>query len=473
MFTSLEEARDYIETQSIQMVDFKFTDLWGRWHHLTIPENRLTPTLMKAGVGFDGSAVGLKSVKAGDMVLVPDLSTAFADPFCDAPTLSFICKTLEADTKALFDNDPRNIASCAERFLVDTDVADRSSWGPEFEFYVFDQVTYENEMNHAGYTVESREATWRSGIAGHGHYIPLHGGYHAIPPKDALHNMRSQISLHLQAMGVPVKYHHHEVGGPGQCEIETPLMGLVQAGDATMIVKYVTKMTAHRHGQTATFMPKPIYGEAGSGMHFHQHLFKGPQNVFYDPQGYGLLSRTALHYIGGLLHHGAALLAFASPSTNSYRRLVPGYEAPVNAFFSIGNRSAAVRIPRYATEPDQVRIEFRPPDATCNVYLTLAAQLLAGLDGIRQEIDPTEAGFGPIDADIFSWTGEQRAEIKPLPSSLKDALDALAEDHDFLLAGEVFTEDLIERWIAFKMDAEYYKVRNRPHPYEMKLYFDT
>ncbi|MGD8997064.1 MAG: type I glutamate--ammonia ligase [Anaerolineae bacterium] len=473
MFTSLEDARGYIEAQGIQMVDLKFTDLWGRWHHLTIPENQLTPALMKAGVGFDGSAVGLKSVKAGDMVLVPDLSTAFADPFCDAPTLSFICRTLEADTKALFDNDPRNVASCAERFLVETGVADRSLWGPEFEFYVFDNVSYENEMNHAGYTVESSEATWRSGIAGHGHYIPLHGGYHAIPPKDALHNLRSQMSLHLQAMGVPVKYHHHEVGGPGQCEIETPLMGLAQAGDATMIVKYVTKMTAHRRGKTATFMPKPIYGEAGSGMHFHQHLFKGPRNVFYDPEGYGLLSRTALFYIGGLLHHGAALLAFVSPSTNSYRRLVPGYEAPVNAFFSVGNRSAAVRIPRYATEPDEVRIEFRPPDATCNVYLALAAQLLAGLDGIRQEIDPTEAGFGPIDADIFSWTGEQRAEIKPLPSSLKGALDALAEDHQFLLAGEVFPEDLIERWIAFKMDAEYYRVRNRPHPYEMELYFDT
>jgi glutamine synthetase len=251
------------------------------------------------------------------------------------------------------------------------------------------------------------------------------------------------------------------------------LMGLLQAGDATMMVKYVTKMVAHRHGQTATFMPKPLYGEAGSGMHFHQHLFKGNQNVFYDSEEYGRLSQTALHYIGGLLHHGSALLAFTNPSTNSYRRLVPGFEAPVNAFFSIGNRSAAVRIPRYATQPDEVRIEFRPPDATCNVYLALAAQLLAGLDGIRQQIDPTEAGFGPIDADVFSWTDERRSKIQPLPNSLKDALDALANDHDFLLADEVFSEDLIERWIAFKMDEEYYQVRNRPHPYEMELYFDA
>jgi glutamine synthetase len=247
----------------------------------------------------------------------------------------------------------------------------------------------------------------------------------------------------------------------------------MDAGDMTMIVKYVSKMVAHQHGQTVTFMPKPIYGEAGSGMHFHQHLFLGDQNVFYDPEGYGLLSQTARCYVGGLLLHGPALLAITNPSTNSYRRLVPGYEAPVNAFFSIGNRSAAVRIPRYATEPDQVRIEFRPPDAACNVYLALAAQLLAGLDGIHRQIEPTEAGFGPIDADIFSWTDEQRGTIRPLPASLKEALDALAKDHDFLLAGDAFSSDLIERWIAFKMDEEYYQVRNRPHPYEMALYFDV
>ncbi len=473
MFNTLEEARDYVEQNDVQMIDLKFTDLWGRWHHLTIPQSQFTPTLMEAGVGFDGSAVGLKSVKAGDMVLVPDLSTGFADPFWDAPTLSFICTTLEADTKAVFPNDPRNIARRAEEHLIESGIADRSLWGPEFEFYVFDSVAYENEMNRAGYSVESSEAAWRSDAEGHGHYIPLHGGYHAIPPQDTLYNMRTEMSLPLQTMGVPVKYHHHEVGGPGQCEIETPLMGLLQAGDATMIVKYVAKMVAHRHGQTATFMPKPLYGEAGSGMHFHQHLFKGDQNVFYDPEGYGLLSQTALHYIGGLLHHGPALLALTNPSTNSYRRLVPGFEAPVNAFFSIGNRSAAVRIPRYATQPDEVRFEFRPPDATGNVYLALAAQLLAGLDGIRQQIDPTEAGFGPIDADVFSWTDEQRSKIQPLPNSLKDALDALADDHEFLLAGDVFSEHLIERWVAFKMDKEYYQVRNRPHPYEMELYFDA
>jgi len=473
VFTTFDDARCYVEENDVQMIDLKFTDLWGRWHHITIPGDRFTPALLEDGIGFDGSAVGLKSVKAGDMILVPDLTTGFVDPFWQTPTLSFTCTTLEADTKAAFPNDPRNIARRAEQYLADSGIADHSRWGPEFEFYVFDSVAYENEMNHAGYTVESNEAAWRSGEGGHGHYIPLHGGYHAIPPKDTLYNLRAEMSLHLQAMGVPVKYHHHEVGGPGQCEIETPLVGLLEAGDMTMIVKYVTKMVARQHSQTVTFMPKPIFGEAGSGMHFHQHLFKDGQNVFYDPAGYGLLSQTALYYISGLLLHGAALQAFTNPSTNSYRRLVPGFEAPVNAFFSLGNRSAAVRIPRYATEPDQVRFEFRPPDATCNVYLALAAQLLAGLDGIRRQIDPTEAGFGPIDADVFAWTQEQRATIQPLPASLKESMDALKGDHDFLLVGDTFSEDLIERWITFKMDKEYYQVRNRPHPYEMELYFDV
>ncbi len=473
MFATFEEARRFVTEREVQMVDLKFTDLWGRWHHLTIPVAQFTPALMKEGVGFDGSAVGLKSVKAGDMVLVPDLGTGFLDPFWEASTLSFICTTLEADTKESFDNDPRNIATQAEAYMRRTGTADRSLWGPEFEFYVFDHVTYEYGINRSGYVVESSEADWGSGASGHGHVIPIHGGYHAIPPKDALYNLRTEMTLRLQEMGVPVKYHHHEVGGPGQCEIETPLMGLVKAGDATMMVKYVTKMVARAHGMTVTFMPKPLYGEAGSGMHFHQHLFKDGQNLFYDPQGYGLHSQLGLSYIGGLLAHGPALLGLTNPSTNSYRRLVPGFEAPVNAFFSLGNRSAAVRIPRYATQPDRVRIEFRPPDATCNVYLALAAQLLAGLDGVQRQIDPKEAGFGPIDANIFSWSDEQRAAIKPFPSSLKEALDALAADHDFLLAGEVFSEDLIERWIAYKMEEEYYEVRNRPHPYEMKLYYDV
>ena len=473
MFETFEQAQRYVDENDIQMVDLKFCDLWGRWHHLTVPPSQFTPALMKHGVGFDGSALGLKSVKSGDMVLVPDLATGAVDPFWDAPTLSFICTTLEADTQAVFANDPRNIARRAEAYLRETGIADASRWGPEFEFYVFDNVSYKNSMNQASYQVDSREADWQAATGGHGHYIPRHGGYHAIPPRDQLYNLRAAITLHLKTMGVPIKYHHHEVGGPGQVEIETPLMGLVAAGDTTMLVKYVAKMTAHAHGQTATFMPKPLYGEAGNGMHFHQHLFKQDQNIFYDPEGYGCLSQTAHYYIGGLLTHGAALLALTSPSTNSYRRLIPGFEAPSNIFFSLGNRSAAIRIPKYTCRPDAARLEFRPPDATCNPYLALAAQLLAGLDGIQRKIDPTAAGFGPIDADVFSWSDDQQASVKSLPGSLEEALHALEADHDFLLAGGVLSAELIHKWIAYKVQAECHPVRNRPHPYEVELYFDV
>ncbi len=473
MFQTFEQAQKYVRDYSVEMIDLKFCDLWGRWHHLTIPASQFGHDLMEKGVGFDGSAVGLKSVKAGDMVLVPDLGTGFMDPFWDTPTLSFICTTLEADTHAVFVNDPRNIALRAEAYLQSTSLADESRWGPEFEFYIFDRVSYEYGINRAYYEIFSAEADWNSAQGGHGHYIPAHGGYHAIPPKDALYKLRSEIASNLEKMGVPVKYHHHEVGGPGQCEIETPMMGLIQSGDASMIIKYVTKMTAHQHGQTATFMPKPLYGEAGSGMHFHQHLFKKKKNIFYDPKGYGCLSQEGLYYIGGLLVHGAALLAITNPSTNSYRRLVPGYEAPVNAFFSLGNRSAAVRIPKYANQPESARMEFRPPDATGNVYLMLAAMLMAGLDGIRNKIDPTANGFGPIDQNIFAWSEGQRAAIKSLPASLNEALRALEADHDFLTTGGVFSEELIQQWVDYKRNVEYFAVRNRPHPYEMSLYFDV
>lgn len=472
-FESFNHAQQFIEAENIRAVDLKFCDLWGRWHHLTISASQFTPALMQTGVGFDGSSVGLKSVKAGDMVMVPDLATGRLDPFWETPTLSFICSTREADTFAVFANDPRNIAQRAEAYLQETGIADESRWGPEFEFYIFDRVAYENGVNQASYRLDSQEADWNSGDGGLGHYIPLHGGYHAIPPKDRLYNLRTAMMLHMEDMGVSVKYHHHEVGGPGQVEIETEMMGLLAAGDATMLAKYVAKMTAVSHNQAVTFMPKPLFGEAGNGMHFHQHLFKNGRNLFYDPEGYGSLSQSARYYIGGLLTHGAALLAITNPSTNSYRRLVPGFEAPVNAFYSLGNRSAAVRIPKYAHQPDTTRIEFRPPDATGNIYLMLAAQLMAGLDGIQRQIDPTAAGFGPIDEDVFGWDETKKASIQALPDSLEAALQALAADHDFLLAGDVFSAEMIAQWIAFKREAEHLQVRNRPHPYEMELYFDV
>ncbi|HNZ00306.1 MAG TPA: type I glutamate--ammonia ligase [Anaerolineaceae bacterium] len=471
MFQNFQEAAAYVKENKIRLVDLKFCDLWGRWHHVTISAVEFTPELMESGIGFDGSSVGFKSVKAGDMVLIPDLGTGFMDPFCETPTLSFICNTVEADTKVRFGGDPREVVQRAETFMIQQGLADQSLWGPEFEFYVFNDVVLENDIFTSAYRVDSFEASWNSSQGGDGHLIPIHGGYHAIPPRDQTSDLRSRMTILLEDLGVPVKYHHHEVGGPGQCEIETPLLGILKAADSSLIIKYVTKLVARNDGQTVTFLPKPLFGEAGSGMHFHQQLIKAGKNLFYDPSGPNLLSKEALWYIGGLLTHAPAVLAFTNPSTNSFRRLVPGYEAPISAIFSSGNRSAAIRIPKYATEPDTVRFEFRPPDATCNPYLAMAAQLMAGLDGIRNQIDPTVAGFGPIDDDIFSWPAEKRATIKSLPTSLEEALYSLEKDHAFLLEGGVFTEEMIHNWIRGKRN-EAMQVRLRPHPYEVQMYFD-
>ena len=473
MFEEYKHAKNFIDENHIQVVDFQYCDLWGRPHHLTVPVSQFTPMLMERGLGIDGSSIELKSVKAGDMVIVPDLSTATLDPFWEAPTLSFLCNTLTADAKELYHDDPRTVAQRAERYLQSIGVADESRWSPEFEFYIFDSVTYENEIHQSGYRIQSEEAGWIGAKEGRGPLIPLHGGYHASPPKDRFQNLRNEISLHLEAMGVPVKYHHHEVGSAGQLEIEIPMMDLVAAGDAIMRAKYVIKMVARKHEKIATFMPKPLYGEAGNGMHFHQCLWREEVNLFYDQQGYGYLSELAHFYIGGLLQHGSSVLAFTNPSTNSYRRLVPGFEAPVSAFFSLGNRSAAIRIPKYAGYPDEARIEFRPPDATSNPYLALAAQLMAGIDGIRHKMDPTEYGFGPIDADVYSWSEEQRQEIRALPVSLMEALQALEGDQDYLKAGGVFTQSLIDEWIRYKREVEVWPVRHRPHPYEIGLYLDA
>jgi glutamine synthetase len=471
MFQTLDEAAAFIRHKSVAMVDLKFCDLWGRWRHVTLPAARFNPALLETGVGFDGSSLGLSAVKSGDLVLVPELATAFLDPFWDVPTISFLCATLEADSHQPYPHDPRTLATRAEEFLRTSGVGDASLWGPEFEFYLFDGVSYENAMNVAAYRVESREANWKSHELGSGYTIPRHGGYHAIPPQDHLHNARTKISLHLESMGVPVKYHHHEVGGPGQCEIETRMLPMVRAADVTLLAKYVARMTAREMGMTATFMPKPLFGEAGSGLHFHQQVWRGEANLFYDPAGYGCTSETARFYIGGLLAHGPAVMALTNPSTNSYRRLVPGYEAPVSAIYSLGNRSAAIRIPKYANKAESARMEFRPPDATCNPYLAIAAQLMAGIDGVRRRTDPTALGFGPYDEDVFSWPAEKRAHIKALPTSLDAALDALERDHEFLLEGDVFTREMLHRWVNRKRSEER-SVRDRPHPFEIELYYD-
>ncbi len=472
MFKTFAEADDYIQKHSVRMVDLKFTDLWGRWHHVTLSAMQFSKETFENGIGFDGSSVGLKSVKSGDMALIPDLSTGFIDPFSEVLTLSFICSTVEADTKKPFYKDPRQIAKRAEDSLKQLNIADESKWGPEFEFYVFESASFENSMNASSYHFEAAEMPKNDRLVScSGDAIPHHGGYHVIPPKDKLNGLRTKMVIALEDAGIPVKYHHHEVGSAGQCEIEIPLLEFMKAADSTMMIKYFTRMVASAEGKTLTFLPKPLYGEAGSGMHFHQQLFTGGKNLFYDPSTSNLLSQTALYYIGGLLTHAPAILAFTNPTTNSYRRLIPGFEAPVNCFFSTGNRSAAIRVPKYATQPGKVRFEFRPPDATCNPYLAMAAMLMAGIDGIRNKIDPTASGFGPFDEDIFSWSAEKRATIKNLPTSLGEAAAALENDFDFLLYNNVFMEDLIRDWIKTKR-SEAEEVAKRPHPFEIEKYFD-
>jgi glutamine synthetase len=477
LFKDPREAIRFAQKNDIEMIDLKFIDLFGRWHHLSLPKSQLNMDMFQRGVPYDGASTpGFKSVESGDMVLLPDVPTAKLDPFWEMRTLSFICSSAEADTCKLYEREPRSVARRAEEYMVKTGIADRGLWSTEFEFYIFDSVAYKNDINMASYIIDSNEADWNSELRegkNLGHKIPTHGGYHAIPPLDDLFDVRTQMVKTIEEGGIPVRYHHHEVGGPGQSEIEILDDTLTNMGDVTMWIKYVVKMVARKHNHTVTFMPKPLYNEAGNGMHFHQHLFKKGKPLFYDRKGYAGLSKLALYYIGGLLTHGDALLALTNPSTNSYKRLIPGFEAPVKLFFSLANRSAAIRIPKYALKPAEKRMEFRPPDATCNVYLALAAQLMAGIDGIKKKIDPTKAGFGPIDENVFALPEKEREKIKSVPTTLKEALDALKQDHRFLLEGGVFTRDMLEVWIDHKLNREYHEVRNRPHPYEISLYYDV
>lgn len=471
MFQDYHDAVEWGRDNEVQMVDLKFCDLRGRWRHMTMAAHQLAEPLFTEGVGFDGSSVGFKSVEAGDMVLVPDPTTATWDPFWETKTLSFICDVREAGTGHDSPLAPRQVAQRAEAYLHQTGLADGSRWGPEFEFYVFDGVRYQDEPFEAGYAVTSSEAGWGETENRFGYRIRPQQGYHVAPPLDELYNLRSEIVLRMEEAGVQVRYHHHEVGAPGQSEVEIVLLPLTRAADATMHAKYITRMVAHRRGKAATLMPKPVQGAAGNGMHVHQHLFKDDQPLFHDAAGYGGLSDLARYYVGGLLHHGPALLALTNPSTNSYRRLIPGFEAPTNLFYSLANRSAAIRIPEYATAPREKRIEFRPPDATCNIYLALAAMLMAGIDGIQRRIDPSEAGFGPFDENVYEWPPERLRQIKSLPTSLSDALAALEADHEFLLAGGVFSEELVGNWIR-EIAQDVRQITRRPHPYEYTLYFN-
>ncbi len=471
MFNQFRDAAEYVKKEGIELVDLLYSDLWGHLHHLTLSSREFTPLVMSEGVGFDGSSVGFKHVQAGDMVLIPDLGTGFVDPFHNVPTLAFLCNIHEADTKELYLFDPREMVRRAENLMIASGIADKSLWGPEFEFYLFDQIMLKNTPSLTLCQIDSAEANWGTYLNPNGYSLPDHQGYHAAPPCDNYFEIRDEIVVTLGKMGIPVKYHHHEVGGPGQSEIETPMLGINTAGDAAMLIKYAVKMVAMRAGKTATFLPKPVFGLAGSSTHYHQMLHKQGSNLFYDPQGPSLLSKLALQYIGGLLKHAPAVMAFTNPSSNSYRRLVPGFEAPIKAIFSAGNRSAAIRIPKYATLPEEVRMEFRPPDATGNPYLSMAAMLLAGLDGIRQQVDPTLEGFGPINENIFDWSEEKRATIKSLPTSVESALTALEADLAFLTEGHIFDQTLIQTWVKGKRkEAE--RVNQRPTPFEIEEYYD-
>ncbi len=467
-------AADVIKAgQGVSMVDLRFTDLLGTWQHFSIPARELSDELFEEGIGFDGSSIrGFKEIHESDMILMPDPNTAFVDSFYEVPALVITCDVYDPVTRLPYTRDPRHVARKAEAYLKKTGVADVSYWGPEAEFFLFSDVRYGSSTNAGFYFIDSAEGWWNSGKElgpNHGGQIGPKRGYFPCPPADSLQDVRSKIVLALEAAGVAVEVHHHEVATAGQCEIDLRYDTLLRMADSVMIYKYMVKNVARKHGLTATFMPKPLFEDNGSGMHTHQSLWKDGANVFYDEAGYAQLSDAARYYIGGLLKHAPAILAFAAPTTNSYRRLVPGFEAPVNLAYSQRNRSACCRIPVYSKRPQAKRIEFRPPDPSCNPYLAFAAMLMAGLDGIRNRIDPGD----PAEKDLYGLPAEEAKAIKQVPGSLGEVLDALEADHGFLLPGDVFTPDVIETWIALKRCTEVDPIRLRPHPFEFFLYYDA
>ncbi|HBY93849.1 MAG: type I glutamate--ammonia ligase [Ardenticatenaceae bacterium] len=471
-----QEVLEFATAQELQIVDIKFCDLIGTWQHFSIPASQLSEELFTDGVGFDGSSIrGFQRIDESDMLLVADPTTAFVDPACRVPTLSVVCNVFDPITRQPYSRDPRYIAQKAERYLTQTGIADISYWGPEAEFFIFDDIRFDSAAHYSYYFVDSDEGIWNSGRDGNGtrpnlgHRPRWKEGYFPVPPADTLQDLRSEITLKMIQAGIDVEVHHHEVATGGQNEIDMRFDSLTRMADKLLLYKYIVKNVALAHGKTATFMPKPLFGDNGSGMHVHQSLWKESENLFYDTEGYALLSETARWYIGGILKHSPALLAFVAPTTNSYRRLVPGFEAPVNLIYSQRNRSAGVRIPMYSTSPKAKRIEYRCPDASCNPYLAFSAILLAGLDGIQNRIDPGE----PLDKDLYDLEAEEAAQIKQVPGSLTEALDALEADYEFLLKGDVFTADVIETWIAYKRAKEVDPVRLRPHPYEFFLYYDA
>ena len=466
------EVLDLIAAHDVQFVDFRFSDLPGVMQHVTIPVDQLDEAHFETGHAFDGSSVrGFQQIQESDMILVPDPDTGYLDPFRPHPTFVLHCFVADPVTGESYSRDPRYIARKAEQHLYSTGIADTAYFGPEPEFFVFDDVRFATTPNASFYSVDSEEGSWNTGRdegPNLGYKPRTKQGYFPVPPMDHFHDLRSEMTLNLERVGVPVELHHHEVASGGQGEIGIRFDTLLSMADKLMTFKYVLKSTAWAAGKSLTFMPKPVFEDNGSGMHVHQSLWKGGEPLFYDETGYAGLSDLARWYIGGILHHAPALLAFTNPTTNSFKRLVPGYEAPVNLVYSQRNRSASCRIPLANLSPKAKRVEFRCPDSTCNPYLAFAAMLLAGLDGIEQRIEPPE----PVDKDLYDLPPEELANVPQVPGSLEAALDALEADNDFLRAGDVFTDDLLDTWIRYKRTHEVDALRLRPHPYEFTLYYD-
>ncbi len=469
------DALEFAKMRKVAQVDLKFVDLPGQWQHFTVPINQFGEDAFTEGVGFDGSSIrGFQAIQESDMLLFPDPTTATIDPFTTSvPTLSLICNVKDPISGAAYSRDPRYVAQKAEAYLKTTGIADAAFFGPEAEFFVFDGVRFDQNQYSGYYFIDSDEGVWNSGRQNDGkpnlgHRPRYKEGYFPVAPLDSLQEIRTQMTMTLIALGIDVETHHHEVATGGQCEIDMRFNTLTRMADQLLTYKYVIHNVAQRNGKTATFMPKPLFADNGSGMHVHQSLWNGDTPLFADPKGYAGLSEMARYYIGGLLQHAPALLSLTSPTTNSYRRLVPGYEAPVNLVYSQRNRSAACRIPMYSQNPKAKRAEFRCPDPLANPYLAFSAMLMAGIDGIQNKIDPGE----PMDTDIFELSPEEKAKVRTVPGSLDEALEALENDHAFLLKGGVFTTDLLEVYIAYKRSREIDPVRLRPHPYEFYLYYE-
>ncbi len=475
---TVNDVMQLIKDKGIQAVDLRFIDLPGLWQHFTISAKEFEADVFEEGVGFDGSSIrGFQAIQESDMLLFPDASTAFVDPFFEKPTLNIICNIKDPITGESYSRDPRYVAQKANAYLRSTGIADTAYFGPEPEFFIFDDIRFGQSYQHGFYHIDAAEGFWNAGraenpdAAGNSRnlgYKPRYKeGYFPVPPMDSHQDLRTEMMLELEKVGVEIEVHHHEVGTAGQAEIDMRFDSLVNMGDKLMKYKYVVKNVGRRHGKTVTLMPKPIFMDNGSGMHVHQSLWLNGKNMFFEADAYAGLSKTALHYIGGILKHAGALLAFCNPTTNSYRRLVPGYEAPINLIYSMRNRSAAVRIPVYSGSEKAKRIETRFPDPTCNGYLAFSALLMAGLDGIQNAITP----MGPLDKDLYDLPPEEHAKIPSTPGSLEEALAALEADHEFLLKGDVFTQDLIDTWLDYKR-GEVDAIRLRPHPWEFAMYFD-